>query len=212
VDGGVSVARAALTLAMLATAACSNATPRPAQTAAPTNWKGIVLPADLSRLRGWRDAFVKGLAEARADGNGDAIAREGALLVPDAAIAPVAFPPGLFRCRVIKLGAGSAGMLAYVSYPAFACRVSQDGGVMRFVKTGGSQRPIGRIFDDSPERKIFLGTLMLGDETRPFNYGDDADRDMAGAVQRIGERRWRLILPSPRFESIIDVIELVPAE
>ena len=34
---------------------------------------------------------------------------------------------------------------------------------------------------------------------------------MAGVVERIGENRRRLVLPYPRFESTIDVLELVPA-
>jgi len=33
---------------------------------------------------------------------------------------------------------------------------------------------------------------------------------MAGYVERVGERRWRMVLPRPTFESIVDVIELVP--
>jgi hypothetical protein len=35
---------------------------------------------------------------------------------------------------------------------------------------------------------------------------------MAGVVERIGERRWRLVLPYPNFESTIDVLELLPAD
>lgn len=196
-------------------AACGGAVARPAAGPAPTqvaaDWKRIVMPADMQRLRSWREAFVKALSQARAGGNVAAIAREGALLEPDAALETLALAPGNYRCRVIKLGAGSPGMLAYVSYPSFACRVDDEGEVASFAKVGGSQRPIGLIFNDGPARKIFLGTMMLGDETRPFDYGTDATRDMAGAVQRVGERRWRMILPYPRFESVMDVIELVPA-
>jgi Domain of unknown function (DUF4893) len=209
VDGGVR--RIALLLAALGMAGCGGATARPAPKPVAGNWKRVVTPADLDRLRGWREAFTKALGQARADGHSAEIAREGALLSPDSAIEPVAFPAGAFRCRVIKLGAGGPGMLSHVAYPAFDCRVTQEGDVLSFAKTGGSQRPVGLIFDDGPTRKIFLGTLMLGDETRPFDYGADASRDMAGAVQRIGERRWRLILPYPRFESVMDVIELIPS-
>jgi hypothetical protein len=206
--------RATILLAGLATAGCANATARPAQNAAenaaPVNWKRLVMPADLGRLRGWREAFVKALAAAKAGGHGDAIIQEGALLLPDSATEPVAFRGGTYKCRTIKLGAAQPGLLNYVAYPAFDCRVSEHGSVMRFAKLSGSQRPMGQVFADGPARMIFLGTLMLGDETRPFDYGSDSARDMAGAVQRIGERRWRLILPYPRFESVIDVIELVP--
>jgi hypothetical protein len=34
---------------------------------------------------------------------------------------------------------------------------------------------------------------------------------MIGAVERIGPARWRIALPRPRFESTLDLIELVPA-
>jgi hypothetical protein len=33
---------------------------------------------------------------------------------------------------------------------------------------------------------------------------------MVGVVERIGENRWRLVLPYPHFESTIDILELVP--
>ena len=46
---------------------------------------------------------------------------------------------------------------------------------------------------------------------RDRNYGSDRMRDMAGLVERIGDNRWRLVLPAPAYESLVDVIELVPA-
>jgi hypothetical protein len=58
---------------------------------------------------------------------------------------------------------------------------------------------------------VFLGTLVLGDESLPVSYGSDRMRDMAGLVERIGDNRWRLVLPAPAYESLLDVIELVPA-
>jgi hypothetical protein len=57
---------------------------------------------------------------------------------------------------------------------------------------------------------VFLGTLQLGDETRSLEYGHDRDRDVAGFLERVGERRWRLVLPYPAFESTTDIIELIP--
>jgi hypothetical protein len=78
------------------------------------------------------------------------------------------------------------------------------------VKLTGSQRPIGHLLPDPGERRIFLGTLQLGDETRALEYGRDRERDMAGIVQRIGDNRWRIVFPSPHFESMTDILELVP--
>ncbi len=198
-------------VALALISACSGAAPRVAVARlAVADWKRVVTPADMTRLRGWREAFVTALGEARASGAGAKIDREGALLVPDAAIEPVALVSGRYRCRVIKLGANGTGMAAYTPYPAFDCVVNDEGEVASFAKLTGSQRPTGLIFDDGSARKIFLGTLMLGDETKALDYGRDATRDMAGALQRVGEKRWRLILPYPRFESVMDVVELVP--
>lgn len=58
--------------------------------------------------------------------------------------------------------------------------------------------------------QIFLGTLILGDETRVMQYGQDELRDVVGYVERIGPERWRIIMPKPSFELQFDVMELVP--
>ena len=173
-------------------------------------WREVATDSDRVRVRGWRDAMVEGLANARAAGHGAEIGKEGALLQPDAALAWTDLPEGDYRCRVLKLGAKSKGLPDYVAYPAFDCRVRNDNGVMSFAKLTGSQRPIGLFLPDNGKRMIFLGTLQLGDERVALQYGRDLERDMAGVVQRIGDRRWRLILPFPHFESIVDVLELVP--
>jgi hypothetical protein len=97
-----------------------------------------------------------------------------------------------------------------VSYPPFTCRIGTGQGVLSFTKLDGSQRPVGRLFSNDDRRMIFLGTMARGDERGALDYGADAERDMAGALERIGPRRWRLVLPWPRWESTLDVIELVP--
>ena len=173
-------------------------------------WREIATDSDRVRVRGWRDAMVQGLAKARAAGHGAEIAREGALLQPDSAVPWSDLPEGNYRCRVLKLGAKTKGLLDYVAYPSFDCRLRSENGVMSFAKLTGSQRPIGLFLPDNGKRMIFLGTLQLGDEQVPLQYGRDRERDMAGVVERIGDRRWRLILPFPHFESTVDVLELVP--
>ena len=110
-----------------------------------------------------------------------------------------------------KVGAKSAGLLDFVAYPYFNCRVQQEGEVQSFAKLSGSQRQVELIFPNDPLRQVFLGTLMLGDEARAMHYGIDQERDVAGFVERIEPNRWRLIMPWPHFESQMDVMELVPA-
>jgi hypothetical protein len=175
------------------------------------DWRQVATDNDRKRLRDWRKAFVDGLDGARKAGHGADIAREGALLDPDAALTGGEIPGGNYACRVIKLGAKSAGMLDYVSYPPFACRIDQERDLQGFAKLSGSQRPVGLIFPGDALRQVFLGTLVLGDEREARQYGQDETRDVAGFVERIGPNRWRLLMPRPAFESQIDVVELVPA-
>ena len=175
-----------------------------------TAYKQVLSENDRVRLRDWRKTFEDALAAARKSGHGADIQREGALLDPDAALAGPTIPNGMYRCRVIKLGAKDVGNLDYVSYPGFACQVRVQRDLQRLTKLGGSQRYVGLIFPGDAIRKVFLGTLVLGDERRAMQYRQDEQRDVAGYVERIGPNRWRLVMPQPHFESQLDVIELVP--
>lgn len=185
--------------------------PREIIAGATTDWRSAATGADRARLREWRETFVEALGKARAAGHAAAIAAEGPLLDPDAALPGPALPQGDYRCRVIKVGAKQPGLLDYVAYPAFNCRVSAPGRSQDFAKLSGSQRPVGMIFHGDSLRQVFLGTLVLGDESRAMQYGRDPDRDLAAFVERIGPNRWRMIFPRPAFESTLDVIELIPA-
>jgi hypothetical protein len=175
-----------------------------------TSYREVVTEDDRVRLRDWRSAFVEGLDQARKAGHSSDIAREGALLDPDAALAGPAIPDGLYRCRVIKLGAKGPGNLAYVSYPGFECRIRPERTLQRLAKLSGSQRYVGLIFPGDAIRNVFLGTLAFADESRALQYGQDEQRDVAGYIERIGPNRWRLVMPAPHFESRVDVMELVP--
>jgi Domain of unknown function (DUF4893) len=175
-----------------------------------TAYKEVISETDRVRLRDWRKTFVDALDAGRKSGHAAEIAREGALLDPDSAIAGPAIPDGMYRCRVIKLGAQAGGMLDYVTYPGFTCRVRGERGLQRLTKLSGSQRYVGLIFPGDSIRTVFLGTLVLGDERRALQYRQDEKRDVAGYVERIGPNRWRLLMPQPHFESRLDVMELVP--
>ncbi|WCT74318.1 DUF4893 domain-containing protein [Sphingomonas naphthae] len=180
------------------------------EAASASDWRSIASDNDRRRLRNWRQAWEEVLATLGTDPR---VAREGALLSPDVAMTGVLPPVGDYRCRVIKLGSQARGGLDYVAYPSFNCRIGRTGGVaLSLLKLTGSQRPVGLLYPDSDQRLIFLGTMVLGDETRAQNYGRDPERDMAGLVERIGPQRWRLVLPYPRWESKLDVMELVPTD
>ena len=175
-----------------------------------TAYKEVIKENDRPRLRDWRKTFEAAIANAAAAGHGADIAREGALLDPDAAIAGPSIPNGMYHCRVIKLGAKEPGNRAYVAYGGFTCKVRQDRALQRLAKLNGPQRYVGLIFPGDAIRSIFLGTLVLADETRALQYGQDQQRDIAGYIERIGPNRWRLVMPQPHFESRLDVMELEP--
>jgi len=201
-----------LAVALLASGGCAQFQSAPGVIAQPgRDWRSVVTESDRGRLRDWRSAFVDALGSARAGGHAADLAREGVLLEPDAALGGGPIPNGMYRCRVIKIGAKSSAMLNYVAYPAFDCRVRAAGDVQQFAKLTGSQRQVGSIFPGDALRQVFLGTLVLGDEARAMQYGRDTQRDVAGFVERIGPNRWRLIMPRPHFESQMDVMELVPS-
>lgn len=196
--------------ASLAACGSGSGEQRVAAAPAPPDWRSIATDSDRHRLREWRTAWVRGLEAARESGHTAALAQQGSLLQPDAAIAWEDPPPGIYRCRTLKIGGQSNAMLDYVAYPWFDCRIRMENGFMSFTKLSGSQRPIGLLLPYVGQRMVFLGTLQLGDESRALQYGRDRERDMAGVIERIGEEKWRLVFPYPHFESTIDVLELVP--
>jgi hypothetical protein len=203
-----AVTRTLAIVSLLFAAACA---PKAIISNPATDWRAVATDNDREKLRDWRSAFVDGLAQARAAGHGQAVDAEGVLLQPNAALGGEPIPNGLYRCRVTKLGAQSAGMLPYVAYPYLSCRVQPAGQLQGLAKLTGSQRPVGMVFPGDALRQVFLGTIVLGDETRAMQYGNDPDRDVAAFVERIGPARWRIVIPSPAFESRTDVIELIPA-
>jgi hypothetical protein len=196
--------------------ACSACTTSREVVAPPTaerpndGWRTLATDDDRSRLRRWRDTWTESLPRARAAA-AQAVAREGALLEPDSALPGALPPPGDYLCRTIKLGALAPGHAEYTGYPPALCRIEAQGTRLHFTRVTGPQRPIGILFPDNRRRLIFLGTLQLGDEALAYRYSRDRERDMIGIFERVGDNRWRLVLPRPHFESLLDVIELVPA-
>lgn len=183
-----------------------------------TDWRRVATVADRGRLRGWRGAWVDALAQV----DPREIRQEPVLFDPDRSLVDPLPPTGSYRCRTFKLGSRAGIGPTFMASGWFACRIGGggdggdvDGGgnsVVSLTKLDGSQRPVGTIFADTNARAIFLGTMELGDEKRPMRYGRDATRDMAGLIERIGTKRWRVVLPYPKFESVLDVVELVPAD
>lgn len=206
------MARLPLFLALLAAVFASAAAAREevVPASAGSDWRSAATQHDRERLRHWRDAWVDALAEVGRGADAAQIARGGALFEPDAALPGAEPPPGDYQCRTVKLGRAVRATRDHVAYPAVPCRVARAAGRQHFTILAGAQRRAGTIFPDNGRRMIFLGTLMLGDETRALRYGRDRERDLIGLVERVGPERWRIAFPRPPYESLLDVIELVP--
>lgn len=119
-------------------------------------------------------------------------------------------PAGLYNCSITKLSGPADEGLTYVAYPAFRCRVKNEGGRLHFTKLSGSQRTTGWIYQASKRHSVYLGTSFYGYEDKAVPYGGTAERDQAAVVHRIGKSRWRMIFPYPYYESVVDVMELTP--
>ena len=96
-------------------------------------------------------------------------------------------------------------------YGWFDCRIEQTANGLKFVKETGSQRPSGLLFPDAGDRMIMLGSMALADDPPANSYGQRPDRDLVAVLERFEDRRWRLVIPWPQYESNLDLIELVPA-
>jgi hypothetical protein len=102
--------------------------------------------------------------------------------------------------------------LKYVAYPWFTCTVElTPGGDLILTKTTGSQRTRGLIYPDSdnPGRLIYVGAQAWGDTETAFPaYGEKPERDQVGVIERIGNGRWRMVVPWPKQESKLDILEI----
>ena len=180
------------------------------------DWRRLATAPDRSRLRSWRSAWTEALAAARTDAAGAmAITGDPALFDPDRTLATAMPPTGDYDCRMIKLGRlGSVGAV-YAEQDWSRCRIGDDDASpgatgRRLTGLDGRQRPVGLLHPDTEARAVYLGSMTLADE-RPLDYGRDTGRDMVGMMERIGPARWRLVLPHPAYQSILDLLELRPA-
>jgi len=204
---------------ILVLSACASAPPPPPPpppsgpgSAVLRDWRSVVTAIDRDRYTRRDAAWRLALEQARRQPGSGALAPLGALIDPAAARRDVAPPPGDYRCRTVKLGSqgGEAG-LGYIVYGWFACRIETTPRGLKFSKTTGSQRPSGLLFPEDDRQMVLLGSLALAAEPPANSYGQRPDRDLVAVLERIGDARWRLVIPWPQNESNLDLIELVPA-
>ncbi len=175
------------------------------------NRRPAISSDDARRLHDWRDALVAGRADAASHGGGEMLVQEGALLLPDVEQAGARLPVGNYRCRTIKLGARGAASRHFAVYPVVDCLVTSQVGHDHFATLAGAQRLSGVLFENDLRQKAFAGAVSLKDEAGHARYGQDVDRNAVGVMQQLAPNRWRLVMPYPAFESVVDVVEIVAA-
>jgi hypothetical protein len=116
---------------------------------------------------------------------------------------------GSWRCRTIKLG----GMTSSMTYSWFRCRISDEGGMLRFEKISGSQRMGGTLYPEG-SGYVYLGASWVKGE-HPHRYSGNGASVGAHATpdDQIGRMTAttngaRLEMPYPVQESTMDVVEL----
>ncbi len=176
------------------------------------DWRQVASTADASLLGRLDQAWRMARAEAEDAGFADEVEKLGALVDPNAGLAGrLQPPPGTYRCRTIKLGRRTEGQgLAYIAYPYFRCTVEMTpGGDLFLTKSTGSQRTQGLLYPDTDRRLVYVGAQAWGDEAHFPRYGQTRERDQVGVFERIGDQRWRLVLPWPKQEAKLELLEVV---
>lgn len=174
-------------------------------------WRSVASSEDADRLDRLAAAWQQAHAQARRAGFSRAMAREGPLLEPGAALPMPAPTPGPYLCRLIRFAPPVPRGAVLTAYRPFFCYVGVDRDALSIIKQTGTQRPSGYLWvDRDPSRLIFLGAMGEDPRDPLVAYGADRQRDMAAAFERVGDFRFRLVVPWPRSGAILDVYELVP--
>ena len=206
-DGGVPPAPSGTPDKAATASASTPAVPAPSGAAEPApsapgeqggtaSWRDVASAEDAGRLGRLEQAWRLARAEAEDKGYAAEVEALGPLVDPNAGqsgrLQP---PPGTYRCRAIKL----------VSTVELT-----PGGDLVLTKTSGSQRTRGLLYPDTDSRLVFVGAQAWGlDETGFPRYGEQPIRDQVGVFERIGSNRWRLVIPWPRVDSKLEILELV---
>jgi len=196
-----------LLLALLAGGSVEAKKKKPLPQVPQAGWGKVITSEDRVRLRDWRTTWLEGVKQARSEDFGAQVAKEGPLLDPDSARTAPEIPDGTYRCRTIKLGRKTSLGHAFRIEAPQDCTLEGD----RFRVTNGIQRIRGHLWRYDLTRQILLGTVELGDERATIPYARDKERDALGFLDKVGPQRWRLALPNPSWESLVDVIEITPA-
>ncbi|HEU0097854.1 MAG TPA: DUF4893 domain-containing protein [Allosphingosinicella sp.] len=170
-------------------------------------WRGIASARDSAALDGLAARWRQALAAGRSANLSRRISAEGPLLVPEARLARAAPAPGSYRCRYVRPGGRK-----WVSSAQGFCYIGVEAGQLSLATELRGLRLGGYLWElKGGEGLVFLGGAVPAGAATARAYGEEPARDAAGLVERIGEFRYRLVLPEPSPGSGLTVVELVAA-
>jgi hypothetical protein len=174
---------------------------------APANATGeldsLMTPADRERLQEYEETRAIALEQAKGGDRRELEELKSVITRPVVPFTGSGFE-GDWKCRTIKVG-GDLGPL--VVYDWFKCKVTDDGSGLMLEKLTGSQRTKGRLFDESENRAVYVGTGYVQGEKAP-DYGNGPRTDEVGYAFRTSPDGWRIEFPAPYYESKLDILEL----
>ncbi|HEX7873119.1 MAG TPA: DUF4893 domain-containing protein [Sphingobium sp.] len=173
-------------------------------------WRKILTQDDARRVDDLPATWTRALA-AVAPRYRKALTREGELLTPNAARDHATPPPGSYRCRLVKLGAGARREPPVRSFPDYFCYIrGEKDNELSFSKQTGTDLPGGWLHRDGAQRLILTGARQRTPGDTSLAYGAEPTRDVVGVLERIGPFRWRLVLPWRDAGAGLDIYELTP--
>lgn len=180
-------------------------------TAAQAGWQDVASQFDQQRLARIDESRSKAMSEAQGGASASDVSTIHAVMDARGEPASVSSLPGNYRCRTIKLG----GITPDVIYSWFRCRISMKSGGPYLEKLSGSQYTNGYLYPKGDGRFVYLGASSVIGEPRHAYSGDGATvgapvtpDDQIGLLTKIGPGHFRLEMPFPLQESVMDVLEL----
>lgn len=203
-------------LLIVSATACRNlpANPRPAAASVIVEeteaWRSDATPADVEKIDRLAGLWQGALAEARRAGFARRITVEGPLLDPGAALPRGAPPPGAYQCRAVRIGALAPRGRAFATGRQGFCYVGVEDGQLSLSVEVGVDRAGGYLWEEKEGRRaIFLGASVRPGSRTITAYGEDPARDLVGTVERVGNFRYRLLVPG--YGAKLAIFELKPA-
>jgi hypothetical protein len=174
-------------------------------------WRQAATPAGLAALDGLDARWAAALADAHRRGGTRTIAAEAPLLDLQAALPRAAPAPGAYRCRLLRVAPPGARIRGLsVSRSAF-CFVGVKDDQLSLTTEIAGHRLAGYLEDTKTSRAlIFLGSAAGARGQAAIGYGEDPLRDRVGRFERIGEFRYRLLVPAPAAPELL-VFEMIAA-